>query len=215
MTAMGSPSLVFWPPAMTSSPTNLPLPIPAKLRTFLALNGNRVKFTLVAGQVVRYECLTRRKKRNGQRIERLEHAIWMQLTDGREECLKLKRFEGKVQVGQWLVLALGSNRERVECVAVYNRSIDKIFYRQEVWGKLLETGCLLPLLFLLFVFPLLWLFLAMIFFRLDASLKAVLVAPLVALGASCLGYLAVTLPVRFLFLHHVKAVLRVSPPRDR
>jgi hypothetical protein len=182
--------------------------VPAKLRTFLAFNGNRVKFTLVSGRVIRYECLKRRKKRDGNKVERLEHSIWMKLTDGREECLRLKKFEGEVRVGQSLILALGSNRERVECVALQNLSIGKIFYRREVWSKLLETGCLLPILFSLFVFPLLWLFFAMVFFRAGLSAKAVLISPLMALIISFMAYLVVTLPVKILFRRHINAILQ-------
>jgi hypothetical protein len=182
--------------------------VPAKLRTFLALNGNKVKFSLVAGQVTRYECLKRRKKRDGKKVESLEHSIWMKLADGREECLRLRKFEGEVSVGQSLILALGSNRERVECVALQNRSIGKIFYRREVWSKLLETGCLMPILFILFVFPMLWLIFATIFFRADLSAKAVLVSPLMALAVSLVMYLIFTLPVKILFRRHINAILQ-------
>jgi hypothetical protein len=182
--------------------------VPSKLRTFLALNGSRVKFSLVAGRVTRYECLKRRKNKDGKKVERLEHSIWMLLADGREECLRLKKFEGEVSVGQSLILALGSNQERVECVALQNRSIGKIFYRREVWHKLLETGCLIPILFTLFIFPLLWLVFATFFFRANLSTKAVLISPIMALGISVVAYLLVTLPVKILFRRHINAILQ-------
>jgi hypothetical protein len=183
-------------------------PVPAKLRTFLALNGSQVKFTLVGGRVTRYECLRRRHKKNSKRVEKVEHSIWMKLTDGREECLRLKKFDGEVRVGQALILALGSNRERVECVALQNCSVGKIFYRREVWNKLLATGCLLPILFTLFVFPLLWLFFAMIFFRAGYSAKAILISPVMAFVISFVAYLMATLPVKILFRRHINAVLQ-------
>jgi hypothetical protein len=192
---------------MSNTSSSLVPSIPAKLKTFLALNGNRVRFSLIAGRVIRYECLKRRKKRNGQRVERLEHSIWMQLTDGREECLRLQKFEGDVQVGQALILALGSNGSRVECVALHNRSLGKIFYRTEVWNKLLETGCFLPLLFALFVFPLLWLSFSMFLFRTGGSAKAILMAPLMAMAISLVSYFLVTLPVKLLFRRHIDAIL--------
>jgi hypothetical protein len=181
--------------------------IPAKLKTFLALNGNRVRFSLIAGRVTRYECLKRRKKRDGQKVERLEHSIWLRLTDGREECLRLKKFEGDVQVGQALILALGSNGDRVECVALHNRSLGKIFYRKEVWSRLLETGCFVPLLFILFVFPLIWLTLSMFYFRMGQSPQAVLLSPLIAVVASLGFYFLTTLPVKLLFRRHIDAIL--------
>lgn len=193
---------------MSNVPKDFVPSVPAKLRTFLAFNGNQVKFTLVGGRVTRYECLRRRNKKDGKKVEKIEHSIWMQLTDGREECLRLKKFDGEVRVGQSLILALGSNRERVECVALQNRSVGKIFYRREVWSKLLETGCLLPILFTLFIFPLLWLFFAMIFFKAGLSAKAVLMSPVMAFAISFVAYLVATLPVRILFRRHINAILQ-------
>jgi hypothetical protein len=60
----------------------------------------------------------------------------------------------------------------------------------------------------LFVFPLLWLFIAMIFFRMGLSARAVVQSPVMAAAICVVLYLVATLPVKALFRRHLKAILK-------
>jgi predicted permease len=188
--------------------------LPVKLQHFRALNGTQLKLYLLGGMVERYQqgVVTKSSsKRNHGRKKPVEHSIWMNLTDGRTECLRLNKFKelrGRVQEGQFLTLIIGTDGDRDDCLAIYNHALDRIFYRTEVWNKFLDSSYLLPVLLGLFVFPLLWLFIAMVFFRFGMSAKAVVQSPVMAAGICGLLYLGATLPVKALFKRHLKAILK-------
>jgi hypothetical protein len=188
--------------------------LPVKLQHFRALNGTQLKLYLLGGTVERYQqgvvakSLSKRKQGGKKPVE---HSIWMNLTDGRTECLRLNKFKelrGRVQEGQFLTLIIGTDGDRDDCLAIYNHALNRIFYRTEVWNKFLDSSYLLPVLLGLFVFPLLWLFIAMVFFRFGMSAKAVVQSPVMAAGVCSVLYLGATLPVKALFKRHLKAILR-------
>jgi hypothetical protein len=197
---------------MTSS--NLVPNLPAKLKNFRALNGTQLKLYLLGGTVEKYQrdAVTSISSKNTPLTKKpVEHSIWMNLTDGRNECLRVNKFKelrGRVREGQFLTLVIGSNGDRDDCLAIYNHSLNRIFYRTEVWNKFLDSSSLLPILLGLFVFPLLWLFIAMIFFRMGMSAKAVVQSPVMAAAICAVLYLAATLPVKALFKRHLKAILK-------
>jgi hypothetical protein len=195
--------------------TNNSVPVlPSKLEHFRALNGTQLKIYLLGGTVERYkrdEVNVTKSKRSQLTKKSVEHSIWMNLTDGRNECLRLNKFkelQGRVREGQFLTLIIGTNGDRDDCLAIYNHDLGRIFYRTEVWNKFLDSSSLLPILLALFVFPLLWLFIAMMFFRLGQSAKAVLQSPIMAASVCMLLYLAAILPVKALFKRHLKAILK-------
>jgi hypothetical protein len=195
-----------------SEPENDAVPsVLPQLETFQAINGSRVKLSLISGEILDHRTLTRRKRRGKKWVEKIEHQIWLFLSDGREECLRVSNFRGSVQSGESLTLVIGSNPDRDECVAIYNRSTAQVVYRQEVWSKLLGVGCLLPILFILLVFPLIWLTIAMIAFKLALkSAVVVFLSPVVAAGLTMAIYLLITLPVPHMFRRHINAVLNIS-----
>ncbi len=194
-----------------SDPENDAVPsVPPPLETFQATNGSRVRLSLISGEVLDYRTRRKRKRQGKGWVEKIEHQIWLFLSDGREECLRVSNFNGAVQPGQSLTLVIGSNPDRDECVAIYNRSTAQIFYRKEVWEKLLGVGCLLPIIFILFVFPLLWLAIAMISFKLaQKSSLAVFASPLWAVAVTVSLYLLATFPVYELFRRRINAVLSI------
>jgi hypothetical protein len=178
------------------------------LETFQATNGSRVQLSLISGEILDYRTLNRRKKRGKKWVEKIEHQIWLFLSDGREECLRVSNFQGSVHAGESLTLVIGSNPDRDECVAIYNRSTAQVFYRKEVWSKLLGVGCLLPIIFILFVFPITWLTIAMLAFKLALkSSQAVFMSPLLAMVVTVSCYLLATIPVSELFRRRIDAVL--------
>jgi hypothetical protein len=195
-----------------SDPENDAVPsVLPHLETFQATNGSRVKLSLISGEILDHRTSTRRKKRGKKWVEKIEHQIWLFLSDGREECLRVSNFQGSVRSGESLTLVIGSNPDRDECVAIYNRSTAQVVYRKEVWSKLLGVGCLLPILFILLVFPLIWLTMAMIAFKL--ALKpalAVFLSPLLAVGVTIAIYLLITLPVPKMFRQRINAVLNIA-----
>jgi hypothetical protein len=188
--------------------------LPVKLQHFRALNGTQLKLYLLGGTVERYQqgaVAKSSSKRNQGGKKPAEHSIWMNLTDGRTECLRLNKFKelrGRVQEGQFLTLIIGTDGDRDDCLAIYNHALNRIFYRTEVWNKFLDSSYLLPILLGLFVFPLLWLFIAMVFFRFGMSAKAVVQSPVMAAGVCGVLYLGATLPVKALFKRHLKAILK-------
>lgn len=189
---------------------NLVPSLPAKLENFRALNGTQLKLYLLGGTVEKYQRDAVNKSTNFIK-KPVEHSIWMDLTDGRSECLRLNKFKelrGRVREGQFLTLVIGTNDDRDDCLAVYNHSLDRIFYRTEVWNKFLNSSSLLPILVGLFVFPLLWLSIAMIFFKMGHSAKAVVQSPVIAAATCGIFYLVATLPVKALFRRHIKAILK-------
>jgi hypothetical protein len=195
--------------------TNESVPaLPVKLQHFRALNGTQLKIYLLGGTVERYkrDDVTKSSSKRAQLVKKpVEHSIWMNLTDGRSECLRLNKFKelrGRVREGQFLTLVIGTNGDRDDCLAIYNHALDRIFYRTEVWNKFLDSSYLLPILLGLFVFPLLWLLIAMVFFRMGMSAKAVVQSPVIAAATCGIFYLAATLPVKALFRRHLKAILK-------
>jgi hypothetical protein len=193
---------------------NLVPNLPAKLEKFRALNGTQLKLYLLGGTVEKYkrDAVTKSSSKRTQLMKKpVEHSIWMNLTDGRNECLRVNRFkelQGRVREGQFLTLVIGTDGDRDDCLAIYNHSLDRIFYRTEVWNKFLDSSSLLPIILGLFVFPLLWLFIAMIFFRMGMSAKAVVQSPVMAAAICVVLYLVATLPVKALFRRHLKAILK-------
>ncbi len=193
---------------------NLVPKLPAKLENFRALNGTRLKLYLLGGTVEKYQrdAVTNSPNNQAQLIKKpVEHSIWMNLTDGRSECLRVNRFKelrGRVREGQFLTLVIGTDGDRDDCLAIYNHSLNRIFYRTEVWNKFLDSSSLLPILLGLFVFPMLWLFIAMLFFRMGMSAKAVVQSPVMAAAICAVLYLAATLPVKALFRRHLRAILK-------
>jgi hypothetical protein len=198
----------------TMMTNNLVPNLPAKLENFRALNGTQLKLYLLGGTVEKYkrDAVTSSSSKRAQLIKKpVEHSIWMNLTDGRSECLRMNRFkelQGRVREGQFLTLVIGTDGDRDDCLAIYNHSLDRIFYRAEVWNRFLDSSSLLPIVLGLFVFPLLWLSIAMVFFRMGLSAKAVVQSPLIAAATCVVLYLAATLPVKALFRRHLKAVLK-------
>jgi hypothetical protein len=188
--------------------------LPAKLQYFRALNGTQLELYLLGGIVERYQrdAVNQSASNSYQGSNNpVEHSIWMNLTDGRTECLRLNRFKelrGRVCEGQFLTLIIGTDGDHDDCLAIYNHALDRIFYRTEVWNQFLGSSYLLPALLGLFVFPLLWLFIAMAFFRFGMSAKAVFQSPVMAAGVCIVLYLVATLPVKTLFKRHLKAILR-------
>jgi hypothetical protein len=201
---------------------NLDPAIPANLRHFRALNGTQVKFYLLAGVVDKYECLAWGRPdgnqlpvKNGkpQKAQKkpVDHTIWISLTDGRKECLRLNKFKelhSRIKADQFLTLVIGTNGDRDDCVAIYNHETNRLFYRTEIWSKFIEGGSWLPLLLVLFVFPLIWLFLAMLFFKSGHSSKAVFHSPLIAAALCIILYFVATIPVKTLFRRHVRAIIQ-------
>jgi hypothetical protein len=193
---------------------NLVPNLPAKLENFRALNGTQLKLYLLGGTVEKYkrDAVTKSSSKRTQLMKKpVEHSIWMNLTDGRNECLRVNRFkelQGRVREGQFLTLVIGTDGDRDDCLAIYNHSLDRIFYRTEVWNKFLDSSSLLPIILSLFVFPLLWLFIAMIFFRMGLSARAVVQSPVMAAAICVVLYLVATLPVKALFRRHLKAILK-------
>jgi hypothetical protein len=197
---------------MTNS--NLVPNLPAKLENFRALNGTQLKLYLLGGTVEKYQrdAVTSRSSKSTPLTKKpVEHSIWMNLTDGRTECLRVNKFKelrGRVREGQFLTLVIGTNGDRDDCLAIYNHSLDRIFYRTEVWNKFLDSSSLLIIVLGLFVFPLLWLSIAMVFFRMGLSAKAVVQSPVMAAAICVVLYLLATLPVKALFRRHLKAILK-------
>jgi hypothetical protein len=191
---------------------NLVPNLPTKLKNFRAPNGTQLKLYLLGGTVEKYQRDVTKNSSNQQPPKKpVEHSIWMNLTDGRSECLRLNKFKelrGRVREGQFLTLVIGTNDDRDDCLAIYNHSLHRIFYRTEVWNKFLDTNSLLLILLGLFVFPLLWLGIAMVFFHMGQSIKAIVQSPVIAAAICCILYLLVTLPVKALFKRHLKAVLK-------
>jgi hypothetical protein len=190
---------------------NLVPSLPAKLENFRALNGTQLKLYLLGGTVEKYQHDAVTNKSIKLIKKPVEHSIWLDLTDGRSECLRLNKFKelrGRVREGQFLTLVIGTNDDRDDCLAIYNHSLDRIFYRTEVWNQFLNSSSLLPILVGLFVFPLLWLSIAMIFFKMGHSVKAVVQSPVIAAATCCIFYLVATLPVKALFRRHIKAILK-------
>lgn len=188
--------------------------LPTKLKNFRALNGTQLKLYLLGGTVEKYQrdAMVITSKKRAQNIKKpVEHSIWMNLTDGRQECLRLNKFrelQGRVREGQFLTLVIGTDGDRDDCLAIYNHSLDRIFYRTEVWNRFLDSSSLLLIVLGLFLFPLLWLVIAMVFFRMGLSAKAVVQSPAIAAAICAVLYLAATLPVKALFRRHLKAVLK-------
>jgi hypothetical protein len=196
---------------MNDSENNTVPSVPPHLKTFQATNGSRVRFSLISGEILDHRTLNRQKRRGKGWVEKIEHQIWLFLSDGREECLRVSNFKGAIKPGQSLTLVIGSNPERDECVAIYNRSTAQVFYRKEVWGKLLSVGCFLPVLFILFVFPLTWLTIAMIAFKLALEAKlAIFMSPILAVGITLFLYLMAIIPVRQLFRRRINAILAIG-----
>jgi hypothetical protein len=195
-----------------SEPENDLVPsVPPHLKIFQATNGSRVRFSLISGEILDHRTRNLKKRRGKRWVEKIEHQISLFLSDGREECLRVSNFKGSIEPGQTLTLVIGSNPERDECVAIYNRSTAQVFYRKEVWGKLLSVGCFLPFLFILFVFPLIWLTIFAIASRLSFDNKlAVFLSPVLAIGVTLVLYLAAIIPVRQLFRQRINAILAIS-----
>lgn len=195
-----------------SDPENDTVPsVPPHLKIFQASNGSRVRFSLISGEILHHRTINRKKRRGKGWVEKIEHQISLFLSDGREECLRVSNFKGAIEPGQSLTLVIGSNPERDECVAIYNRSTAQVFYRKEVWGKLLSVGCFLPILFVLFVFPLLWLTIAMIAFKLALNVKlTIFMSPILAVGLTLFLYLMAIIPVRHLFRRRINTVLAIG-----
>jgi hypothetical protein len=201
----------FWAKSM-SDPENDTVPfVPPHLEIFQATNGSRVQLSLISGEILDYRTRNRRKRRGKGWIEKTEHQIWLFLSDGREECLRVSDFNGSVHSGQSLTLVIGSNSDRDECVAIYNQSTAQVIYRKAVWGKLLGVGCLFPIFFILFVFPLIWLAIAMTAFKLALkSSLAVFMSPLLAVGITIGFYLLAILPVHQFFRRRIDTVLKIE-----
>jgi hypothetical protein len=194
---------------------NLVPNLPAKLQHFQALNGTQLKLYLLGGTVEKYQHdVVSSSSQSSQSIKKpIDHLIWMSMTDGRSECLRLNKFKelrGKVREGQFLTLVIGTNGDRDDCLAIYNHSLNRIFYRTEVWNKFLNSSSLLPILLGLFAFPLLWLGIAMVFFRMGDSIKAIIHSPAIAATICCVVYLVAILPVKALFRRHLKAILKYT-----
>jgi hypothetical protein len=193
---------------------NLVPSLPPKLENFRALNGTRLKLYLLGGTVEKYrrDEITKSSNQRPPLMKKpVEHSIWMNLTDGRQECLRVNRFKelrGRVREGQFLTLVIGTDGDRDDCLAIYNHSLNRIFYRTEVWNKFLASSSLVSIVLGLFLFPILWLFIAMIFFRMGMSAKAVVQSPVIAAAICAVLYLVATLPVKALFKRHLKAVLK-------
>jgi hypothetical protein len=206
---------------------NLDPAIPANLKYFRALNGSQVKFYLLSGVVDKYECLAwgrpasppplppkaakNAPKNPKSKQKPVEHTIWISLTDGRQECLRLNRFkelQSRIKAGQFLTLVIGTNGDRDDCVAIYNHDTNRLFHRTEIWSRFIEGSSMLPILLGLFVFPLLWLAVSMIFFKMGYSAKAVFQSPLIAAAFCLIFYFVATLPVKVLFRRHLRAIIR-------
>jgi hypothetical protein len=198
---------------------NLDPTIPANLKYFRALNGSKVRFYLLTGVVDKYECLAWGRPsspsspppKNKSKQKPVEHTIWISLTDGRQECLRLNRFKelnSRIKASQFLTLVIGTNGDRDDCVAIYNHDTNRLFHRTEIWSRFIEGSSMLPILLGLFVFPLLWLFVSMVFFKMGHSSKAVFQSPLIAAALCIVFYFVATLPVKALFRRHLRAIIR-------
>jgi hypothetical protein len=194
--------------------------IPANLRYFWALNGSRVKLYLLSGVVDRYERLAWGRPSNAppttsttaqSKQKPVDHTIWISLTDGRQECLRLNKFKelnSRIEPGQFLSLVIGTDGNRDDCLAIYNHDTGRLHHRTEIWNRFIEGSSMLPLLLGLFVFPLLWLFVSMVFFKMGYSAKAVFQAPLIAAALCVVFYFVATVPVKVLFRRHLRALIQ-------